>query len=186
MGMKPGTTLVVGVGNTLRGDDGVGQEVAEMLWLQRDRQAGLQDASFIFAQQLTPDLALELSQAGFAVFIDSSVQGCPGSVRLSPLSPEAQEGGGHDTQATGAGCWRDPSPEGLLRLARSLYGSSCPAVLVSVSVASMALGDELSPLVRAAVPVAAAAACVAIEEHRSSPDGPARTGGKGGGAAYCA
>ncbi len=153
--------FVVGYGNPFRGDDGVGQEVAQVLWRQKGRLPLLAGAAVTWAHQLTPEMALDLSRAGFAVFVDAACdRGPAGSVTvclLAPPVPDAGRSGGIP-----ASCWEDLGPEGLLALARQLYGTAPPAALVTVGVSETEFGTGLSPVVRAAVPRAAAAARLAI------------------------
>jgi hydrogenase maturation protease len=61
-------TLVIGYGNTLRGDDGVGSLVAEQVatW-------SLPDVRSHSIHQLTPELAAEIAQAEQIFFIDASI-----------------------------------------------------------------------------------------------------------------
>jgi hydrogenase maturation protease len=73
--------LVIGYGNTLRRDDGVGPKVAAALERLR-----LQGVLTIACPQLTPELADPLSRAGAAVFVDASVEH-RGPVRLRQLGP---------------------------------------------------------------------------------------------------
>lgn len=144
------------------GDDGVGQEVAEALWLQRAEVPELADATFQWAQQLAPEMALDLSRASFVVFVDAACDGRPaGSVTVQRLSlPD--DGQPVAVRAGASGCWQDLRPASLLALSAWLYGYAPPAVLVTVSVGSMEAGSELSPEVRAAIPWAATAARFAM------------------------
>ena len=68
--------LVVGYGNPLRGDDGVGWRVAERL--AADQR--LDGAAVLQRHQLTPELALDISAVSLVVFIDASRDLPPGSV----------------------------------------------------------------------------------------------------------
>ena len=158
-----GRPFIIGVGNTLRGDDGAGQVVADLLWLQRDRFSVLSGAGFALVHQLTPELAVDISQASIAVFIDAALDGQPaGSVSTVSLGPAVPVAGGGDP-GFGSGCWESPTPSGLLALANRLYGRAPRAVLVSVSVSDCTVGAVLSPLVRVAVGVAAMAVRLAIQ-----------------------
>ena len=151
----------MGYGNPLRGDDGVGQEVAQVLWRQKGRQPLLSGAAITWAHQLTPEMALDLSRAGFAVFVDAACDlGPAGSVTVRLVAPPVPDAShAHGIRAS---CWEDLGPEGLLALALELYGSVPPAALVTVGVSVTEFGDGLSPLVQAAVPRAAAAVRLAI------------------------
>lgn len=160
--------LVIGYGNTLRGDDGVGQEVAEAIWLQRDRLPGLPRAQVLWAAQLTPELALDVSSCALAVFIDAARDGRPaGSVAVelvvAPPAPDSVPArASSPDQGVPVGCWQDLSPAGLLQMASDLFGQAPVGVMVTVSIASADPGNGLSPLVAAAVPRAVAAVRLAI------------------------
>lgn len=161
LGASGGRVVVIGYGNALRSDDAVGREVVEAMWLQRDRLAMFADADFVTATQLTPEMAEEVASARFVLFVDAATDGHPvGCVSVRRVAP-AQAPPGERTVPT-ATCYRDSSPEGLLQMARELYGRAPDAALVTVSVASCEMGTELSPLVRAAVPVAVATAQMAV------------------------
>jgi len=164
---RPRQVLVVGYGNPLRGDDGVGQEVAEALWAERATSPGLDSAAFVWSHQLTPEIALDVARSGFVVFVDAASDGqAAGTVTVRALAEDGSAGA--DARAPGGclpaarlgaaagGCWQDLSPKSLLSLARYLYGSAPPAVLVTVSVGYLELGSGLSPAVSAAVPRAVA------------------------------
>lgn len=63
-----GSTLVVGVGSLVRGDDGVGHVVAE-----RIEALGLPGVSVLAVTQLVPELAESMSDARLVVFVDADV-----------------------------------------------------------------------------------------------------------------
>jgi hydrogenase maturation protease len=132
--------LIVGYGNALRGDDGVGWQVA-------DRLAGdprLAGAEVLARHQLTPELATDVARASLVVLVDASAgDGAPGSVSVRRLQPrrDAVPGWSHRLD-----------PAALAGLAGVLYGAAPPVVLVSVAGASFAAGERLSPAVERAVP----------------------------------
>lgn len=171
--MSPSPVFIVGYGNSLRGDDAVGQEVAQALWELREHSADLAAASITWAHQLTPEMAPELAASGFGIFVDAAAGNRPaGSVTVEVL------GGGGGCRGAGApaatavatGCWQDLGPRQLLRLALDLYGNAPPAVLVSVGAGSMGPGVGLSPAVAAALPnaVAAVRLVLAAERYREA------------------
>nr|MDQ2730551.1 hydrogenase maturation protease [Armatimonadota bacterium] len=66
--------LVIGYGNPLRRDDGLGPMAAQRL-------AALADplrVQVLTPYQLSPELAEPISQARFVLFIDASEEGVPG------------------------------------------------------------------------------------------------------------
>ncbi len=128
--------LVIGYGNPLRGDDGVGPEVARRL----ETVAGLR---VMTAYQLLPEHATEIAEASAVVLVDAALDLPAGEVRSRRLQPSAG--------ARGLADLHDLSPEGLLVLARELTGAEVPAFIVTVGVADVGLGDGLSPEVEAAV-----------------------------------
>ncbi|MEB3362613.1 MAG: hypothetical protein VKI42_10885 [Synechococcaceae cyanobacterium] len=60
-----GDDLVIGIGNPLRGDDGVGR------WLARRGELWLPQAQWRAVQQLTPELAADVAAAARVLFIDA-------------------------------------------------------------------------------------------------------------------
>ncbi len=148
-----GGVLVVGYGNGLRSDDGVGPAVAARL-LDDPRLGG---ADVQTAHQLTPELALDASHVALLVLVDAAVDVPAGEVAVRRLDPAAV--------STGEVMTHHVDPAGLAGLARELWGASPAVVVVSVGVASLDVGDRLSPVVEAAVPRAADAVVAVIEEH---------------------
>lgn len=76
--------LVIGYGNPLRSDDGIGWRVAEEL-------RGRVDASrieVIECRQLTPEMAEQIRTAGLVVFVDAAAEGAPGEWRHHRLRAE--------------------------------------------------------------------------------------------------
>jgi hydrogenase maturation protease len=133
------TTLVIGYGNPTRGDDGIGWTAAERL------AAEMHDprVRILARQQLTLELAADLSQVDRAIFIDAAVIGAPGEVRTERIDPAALPAETYSHQL---------APAALLECARTLYGKCPEGYVVSVSGESFEFGDELSAPVAAAVP----------------------------------
>ncbi len=131
--------MIIGYGNPLRGDDGVGWRVVEAL------VGELPSEETLTAHQLTPELADPISQARIVIFVDAAVGELPGQVQSFPMSPAADRPGSHET-----------TPAGLLALAEELFGLCPPAHMVTITGGSFDLGEELSEPVEAAVPLAVA------------------------------
>lgn len=162
--------LVIGVGNRLRGDDGVGPAVADAL-------AGLDGVSVLEMTQLTPELATEVAAAPVVVIVDARVGVPPGSVHTArvdapagpthtarvdaPAGPIHGNGVDVQTDPTDAGA-RPPAithhvtPAQLLRLAGLAFGRVPPAFEVGIGVSSLDGTGGLSAPVAAAVPEAVA------------------------------
>ncbi len=78
-----GSVLVIGYGNTLRGDDGAGCYVAERL-CALNHEPGLKVLSL---HQLTPELAQPVAEAGLVIFIDASIQSPPATSPAASSAP---------------------------------------------------------------------------------------------------
>jgi hydrogenase maturation protease len=152
--------LVIGYGNELRADDGVGRAIVERL--VADPRA--RDARLLSVRQLTPDLAVDVAEASLVVFVDAAADLQPGEVAVRPVSADV-----------GAGAFsHHVSVGGLPGLARELYGRSPESVTVSVGLESTALAEGLSPAVEAAVPAAAEAVLRIVSEAAADDRGGAR------------
>jgi hydrogenase maturation protease len=134
-----GNALIVGYGNPLRGDDGVGQAVAQAF----ADETAIDGVDAIACHQLTPELAERFAAAARVVLIDAAAGREAGSVSVVPLQPAPAPAStlGHHVE-----------PSQLLRMAQQLYGRSPEAYLVTVGAGSLELGEGLSPLVIAALP----------------------------------
>ena len=137
--MSGAGALVIGYGNPLRGDDGIGWHAAELL-------AGdprLDGAQVLRSHQLVPELAVDVSRASLVVLVDAALGGEPGSIvlrRVRPRRPGPADGSHH------------LDPESLAGLAEALYGAVPPVVLVEVAASSLAPGGNLSPTLERVVP----------------------------------
>jgi hydrogenase maturation protease len=140
--------VVIGYGNRLRGDDGVGPAVAEAL-----------DAVGIAAlavPQLTPELAAVLAEVEVAVFVDASAG--PMVEAIEVVVVRAAE------RAAVMGHVSDPA--GLLALTAMVYGRCPTAWLVRVAAESFEIGDMLSPRARRGMTAALGAVeCLLWEER---------------------
>jgi len=151
-----GHALILGIGNPLRGDDGLGWVVAEQL-----AQAGDLACSVQMVHQLTPELAEHMAAAALVVMIDATREGEPGDVRLRPLSSSVQQLGAVGTHHT--------TPEELVGLTRAVYGHCPPVVVITMTGADFCLGEHLSPVVeRKIVLVCAVVRQLAASSHPCS------------------
>ncbi len=164
--------LVVGYGNTLRSDDGVGPVVAACL----AADPRLRGADVRIEHQLTPELAADVSGARLLVLVDAADDVPAGEVRVrevaaagSPL--EAGHRPPRRSEEAGVSFTHHLDPSSLLGLADQLWGSAPRTVLVGVGPATLELGDRLSPEVRAAVPTAIEAAAAAVVDAGAGPPG---------------
>lgn len=101
-------TLVIGYGNPLRGDDGAGWDAAFAL---RAACAG-EPLEILTVQQLTPELAEDVSRAQQVVFIDAAIDTPPGVVCVREI---------HAGDVPG-GFTHHCDPARLLALATAVFG----------------------------------------------------------------
>lgn len=127
--MKAGSLLVIGYGNTLRGDDGVGVKVAEAV-----AALNLSGVRVVTSQQLTPELAEVISQASSVVFVDGAADAaCGAELREVPHARPAQI------------LAHRFDPASLLALADALFGHQPRAWLLAVAMTDVGIGEGLSP-----------------------------------------
>jgi hydrogenase maturation protease len=146
--------LVIGYGNPLRGDDGIGWHAAELL-ADDPRLHGIQ---VLTSHQLLPELAENVSRASLVVLIDASIRGEPGSLSIRRIEPHP---------ATPAAWSHHLDPETLASLAEALYGAVPPMVLVSVGAGLLAEEDHLSVPLQQALPEVVEAVAEVVTGHPS-------------------
>jgi hydrogenase maturation protease len=122
--------LVIGFGNELRRDDGVGPRVARAIadW-------GISDVRALAVHQLTPELSEEIARAEEVVFIDAALNGGTGHVSV------------HSVQSTSSNSLANHAsrPAALLGMTEALYGWRSVAWQLSISVRDVNFGEGLSP-----------------------------------------
>ena len=128
--------LVLGYGNDLRSDDGVGPRVAELVaaW----NLPGVQTLAFPL---LTPEFAEAVAAARAVIFVDASVDGEGGQIQVRPVHPA------HRRTAIG----HSGTPEELVALAESIYGARPTASLVTIPASDLGFGEELSAVAQEGV-----------------------------------
>jgi hydrogenase maturation protease len=145
---KSARILVIGYGNTLRQDDGVGPRVADAL-LERVTDERVE---ILTRASLTPELAETISGLDTVVFVDASAELAPGAVEARDVvrSDSADMALVHFL-----------APEALLSWSHDLFGR-CPEGRVwLVGVERTELGEELSAVVEPCV----ARIAVEIEDY---------------------
>ncbi|HLK47023.1 MAG TPA: hydrogenase maturation protease [Bryobacteraceae bacterium] len=159
MNFKADDLLIIGYGNSLRGDDDAGPAVAREL-----RRRGF---AAIETHQLTPELAETLSIASLALFVDANAIREPGRIWVGAV-PEADQ----------PVFEHHPSPAVLLRLAREVYGRAPEALLVAIGAASYEIGAGLSrPVQHAIRRTVGAISCFARHETGKTKRQPAQSAG---------
>ena len=121
--------LVIGYGNTLRGDDGVGPRVAEAVGA-----LALPGVRTLACPMLTPELADPISQARVAIFVDAAVD-APQEVQLRKLEP-------NETSQLMA---HAADPRTMLALARDVFGHAPAAWWLTIPVVKLDFSEDLSP-----------------------------------------
>ena len=122
--------LVIGYGNTLRRDDGVGPKVAEVV-----EGLALPGVRTLACPLLTPELAEAVSQARLVIFVDAAVD-APREVQLRKLAPADSP----QIMAHAA------NPATMLALARDVFGHAPEAWWLTIPVQNLGIGDDFSPL----------------------------------------
>jgi hydrogenase maturation protease len=135
--------LVIGYGNPLRADDGLGWVVAQRLKTDLAGDRSLGDVVVLAEHQLTPELAEPISRARVVIFVDAREGDRPGRVDCRAFAPA-----GDGSLAFS----HDVDPPSLVQMARLLYGACPTAVIISVDGEDFGYGTNLSPVVLAAVP----------------------------------
>jgi len=131
--------LIIGYGNPLRSDDGVGWHAAQALLNEWPSGKVRVEA----AHQLLPEMADWIGEAGCVVFIDACWDVMPGRLRSRAI---------HAERTGTAPMTHQFSPQRLLADAAHLFHHSPEAVVVSVGGGSFEHGEELSRPVEAVFP----------------------------------
>ena len=126
---QPAGFLVIGYGNTLRGDDGVGPRVAEAIG-----KLNLPGVHALVCQQLSPEYADPVSRAHTVVFVDAAVD-APREVQLRKLEP------GESSQLMAHAA----DPRTLLALARDVFGHAPQAWWLTIPAVKLDFSETLTP-----------------------------------------
>lgn len=162
--------LVVGYGNALRTDDGIG-------WHAADRLADdprLDGATVLRRHQLTPELAFDVSEATMVVLVDARHGPPAGTISVEQISPREPRARGDDAATTdpagsvGTTWSHHLGPTTLVALAGELYGQSPEVFVVSCGTHSLEMGERLSPLVQAALPLVVDAVADLVASHAAA------------------
>jgi hydrogenase maturation protease len=127
------TVLIIGYGNTLRGDDGVGCQIAETVANWQIHQV-----RSIAVQQLLPELAVAMANVDIVIFIDAMavVDSLTPNIKITLLDP--------DYDATFS--THIITPQLLLSLVQRLYSKTPDAYLLTIPAINFTLGTILSPI----------------------------------------
>ena len=135
--------LVIGYGNPLRADDGLGWVVAQRLRAVLDGDDCGGGVVVLAEHQLTPELAEPIARAQLVIFVDARAGDRPGRIDARLVTPDRDHAPAFS---------HDVDPSALVQMARHLYGGCPSAIVISVDGADFGYGAQLSPIVEAAIP----------------------------------
>ncbi|HYG35996.1 MAG TPA: hydrogenase maturation protease [Clostridia bacterium] len=122
--------LIIGYGNTLRSDDGLGPKVAEAIGA-----LNLPGVEVLSCGLLTPELADPVSKSRQVVFVDAAVD-APREVQLRKLVPA-------DSSRILA---HAANPCTILALARDVFGYAPSAWWLTIPAEELGIGEQFSAL----------------------------------------
>ena len=127
--------LVIGYGNTLRGDDAAGICAAELIAKRHP------EIECVCMHQLMPELAEQIAECDTVFFLDAEVNVTQPNVRLVEPTIEADQPRTHFI-----------SPESLLRLSQQLYQRlPLKTYIVGIPASQFEFSEELSESTKKAV-----------------------------------
>jgi hydrogenase maturation protease len=123
--------FIIGYGNDLRSDDGIGPHVAKEVeaW-------GVPNVKSLALHQLTPEIAETIKDAYGVIFVDACKLPDVQEVQVLTIEPEE----------TGKSMTHNVDPRSLLALAQSLYDSHPHAWCINVPAVNFEMGETLSPI----------------------------------------
>ena len=134
--------LVIGYGNPLHSDDGIGSQVVALLEAQQ-----YPNVRTIAMPYLRPELSGRLAAATHVIFVDACKTGIANGPTIQPITAYGVETSGASIPALGHGC----DPGSLLALTASAYGRVPQAWWVKVPASDFGEGTQLSSLAEAGV-----------------------------------
>ncbi len=134
----PNNVLIIGIGNTLRGDDGIAAEVLRRL------EAEHVAADCRSVHQLTVEMTQLISQYNAVLFVDASVTLPIGHWRCEKIDHhcDGMESFTHDL-----------SPRALLNLSAQLYHSPTHVQALSIGAERFDLTESISPEILSVLPM---------------------------------
>jgi hydrogenase maturation protease len=157
-------TLIIGYGNPLRSDDGLGRLVAERLMgVLRESESRV-----IACHQLAPELAEPISRADLVIFIDAEERQPAGKLFCRRIAPVAEPPAAFSHHLT---------PARLLGWAGALFGRSPEAMVFSIAVENFALGEKLSPAAAKVLPQVTERICELVRRREMREAGKSKPAG---------
>jgi hydrogenase maturation protease len=131
-------TLIIGYGNPLRCDDGLGWHIAKLLETTIDPEW----VTVLCVHQLTPELSETISQYERVILIDACMDQKPGQIQTQQIACEASP------PSFSHQC----APETLLQASRDLFQAEPDMHLVTVAGDDFDYGEGLSDTVASRIP----------------------------------
>lgn len=131
--MKKNEILIIGYGNTLRGDDGVGYKIAEII-----EQWNINHITSLAVHQLTPDLAEKISKADTVIFIDA--------VPITDINTAKLEIKTISSHQKTNNLAHHNNPEQLLSLTQAIYQKAPKSSWILVPAINFNFSEHLSPI----------------------------------------
>ncbi len=133
------TFLIIGYGNPLRQDDGLGWQAARHL----AKHLRGKPVQVIACHQLLPELAESAQNARAVLFIDARHNGTPGELTSEDVA---------DSAPSESPLVHFMDPRAVMHCAQEIYGHRPPATVLSMAGASFDYGEGLSAPVQQALP----------------------------------
>jgi hydrogenase maturation protease len=131
--------MIVGYGNPMCGDDGVGWHAAQVLadTLEVD------DVEILACHSLTPMLFDPVRQVDLVIFLNSCTDDLPGQLTFRAVKSRIPNTGSRR---------RHLNPQALLSCVQELYGTSPRGLMITMGGENFNYGDDLSPFVATGFP----------------------------------
>ncbi len=133
-------TLIVGYGNPLRGDDGIGVYLAEDL---KNNFLHTSNVEIITQHQLIPELVEDIQKAERVIFIDANARNKPGEISVAKIVAE---------QSKSQSISHSVAPQSLLMMSQTLCGKTPSAWIVSIGGENFDYQEGLSKTLKDQVP----------------------------------
>jgi hydrogenase maturation protease len=154
-------TLVLGLGNTLLGDEGAGVYVVRAL---QEQYADLADVEFLDGGTLSFTLAGPIEDADSLIVIDATqLQASPGTVRVFEAEDMDRFLGSHRKSSV-----HEVSLMDLMAIARLVEALPARRALIGIQPEYLDWSDALTPTVARAIPMASDLAMELIGKWRSA------------------
>jgi hydrogenase maturation protease len=127
--------LVVGYGNPLRADDGLGCHVARQIG---HHLRGDERVEIVPCHELAPEIAQRIARSEFVIFVDATKEGEPGTITESAVLPDPMFTGKFEDNTT---------PATLLAAANTLHRRCPEAILFNMTGWCFEIGEHMSAIV---------------------------------------